>query len=70
MEDPHIEREVPAAVLLESHKEYRGRWRSLYVVYFTTFLMALGFSIVITGVWPYLDKVSKEREANQIYPIT
>lgn len=21
------------------------------------FLMALGFSVVLTGVWPYLDKV-------------
>lgn len=54
MEDP----EPPPAVLLESHTEYRQRWRSLYVIYFTTFLMALAFSIVITGVWPYLDKVN------------
>lgn len=23
------------------------------------FLMSLGFSIILTGVWPYLDKVSK-----------
>lgn len=48
-------REPPA--LLESHAEYRKRWRSLYVIFFTTFLMAFGFSIVLTGVWPYLDKV-------------
>lgn len=26
-------------------------------MYFTMFLMALGFSVVLTGVWPYLDKV-------------
>lgn len=42
---------------LESKEEYKKRHRSLMVIYFTTFLMALGFSIVITGVWPYLDKV-------------
>lgn len=57
-----LEREPSAPpiepTLLESHTEYRKRWRSLYVIYFTTFLMALAFSIVITGVWPYLDKVS------------
>lgn len=45
-------------MLLESHSDYRKRKWSLVVIYFTTFLMALGFSIIITGVWPYLDKVS------------
>lgn len=58
MEDPHRD---PPDVLLESHTEYRKRWRSLYVIYFTTFLMALGFGIVLTGVWPYLDKVTDQR---------
>lgn len=56
MDDP----EPPAAAVLETHSDYRKRNRSLYVIYFTTFLMALGFSIVITGVWPYLDKVATE----------
>lgn len=42
---------------LETEEEYKDRWRSIYVIYFTMFLMSLGFSIVLTGVWPYLDKV-------------
>ncbi|XP_017772587.1 PREDICTED: major facilitator superfamily domain-containing protein 8-like [Nicrophorus vespilloides] len=42
---------------LESDEEYKERWFSIYVIYFTTFLMSLGFSIVVTGVWPYLDKL-------------
>lgn len=43
--------------VLETAKERRERWRSVYVIYFTMFQMSLGFSIVLTGVWPYLDKV-------------
>jgi ceroid-lipofuscinosis MFS transporter 7 len=34
---------------------------SLRIIYFTMFLISLGFSIVLTGIWPYLDKVSDER---------
>ncbi|CAH2084343.1 unnamed protein product [Euphydryas editha] len=42
---------------LETAQEHRERWRSVYVIYFTMFQMSLGFSIVLTGVWPYLDKL-------------
>ncbi|XP_066253732.1 major facilitator superfamily domain-containing protein 8 [Euwallacea similis] len=42
---------------LETVQQHRERWRSIYVVYFTMFMMSLGFSIVVTGVWPYLDKL-------------
>ncbi|XP_041979710.1 major facilitator superfamily domain-containing protein 8 [Aricia agestis] len=42
---------------LESARERRQRWRSVYVIYFTMFQMSLGFSIVLTGVYPYLDKL-------------
>lgn len=52
VQEPVIAREV-----LESVKERRERWRSIYVIYFTMFQMSLGFSIVLTGVWPYLDKL-------------
>ncbi|GLV43714.1 Cln7 [Carabus blaptoides fortunei] len=51
---------VPADVAssgLETESEYRERWISIRVIYFTMFLMSLGFSIIITGVWPYLDKL-------------
>ncbi|KAK0159629.1 hypothetical protein PV327_010724 [Microctonus hyperodae] len=42
---------------LETLVEKSQRWRSIYVIYFTMFLMSLGFSIVLTGVWPYLDEL-------------
>lgn len=42
---------------LETEQQYRERWTSIRVIYFTMFLMSLGFSIILTGVWPYLDKV-------------
>ncbi|CAH0586745.1 unnamed protein product [Chrysodeixis includens] len=47
----------PQPPILETPQEYRERWRSVYVIYFTMFQMSLGFSIVLTGVWPYLDKL-------------
>lgn len=43
---------------IENARARRERWRSVYVIYFTMFQMSLGFSIVLTGVWPYLDKAS------------
>lgn len=44
---------------LETDKERDERFRSLRIIYFTMFLISLGFSIVLTGIWPYLDKVCK-----------
>uniref|UniRef100_A0A6P7GDR8 LOW QUALITY PROTEIN: major facilitator superfamily domain-containing protein 8 n=1 Tax=Diabrotica virgifera virgifera TaxID=50390 RepID=A0A6P7GDR8_DIAVI len=44
---------------LETPEQYKERWRSIYIVYFTMFLISLGFSIIVTGVWPYLDKYNK-----------
>lgn len=43
---------------IENERARRERWRSVYIIYFTMFQMSLGFSIVLTGVWPYLDKAS------------
>uniref|UniRef100_A0A8C7WRP1 Uncharacterized protein n=1 Tax=Oryzias sinensis TaxID=183150 RepID=A0A8C7WRP1_9TELE len=34
-----------------------SRWRSIRVMYFTMFLSSVGFTIVITSLWPYLEKV-------------
>ncbi|XP_063909140.1 major facilitator superfamily domain-containing protein 8 [Zophobas morio] len=42
---------------LETEQQYKERWRSIYIIYFTMFLISLGFSIIVTGVWPYLDKL-------------
>lgn len=49
---------------LETEVERKERWRSVYVIYFTMFLMSLGFSIILTGVWPYLDKVYNIKTKN------
>ncbi|XP_049544764.1 major facilitator superfamily domain-containing protein 8-like [Anopheles darlingi] len=42
---------------LESPEECTERWTSIRIIYYTMFLMSLGFSIILTGVWPYLDKL-------------
>ena len=34
-----------------------ARWRSIKTMYVTNFLNAVGFSIVMTSVWPYLLKL-------------
>lgn len=58
------EAEPKEPLVLETPAEKRARHHSHYVVYVTTFVMSIGFSIVLTGVWPYLQQldptVSKE----------
>lgn len=44
-------------VKLETDNHYKERWMSIRITYFTMFIMSLGFSITITGIWPFLDKV-------------
>ena len=43
---------------LETKEEKRLRFQSHKIVYFTAFIMSMGFSIVLTSVWPYLKQVS------------
>ncbi|XP_043068503.2 major facilitator superfamily domain-containing protein 8 isoform X1 [Drosophila bipectinata] len=45
---------------LETLEEYKQRWRSVRIIYFTMFLMALGFSIILTGIWPFLKKLDPD----------
>ncbi|XP_055620049.1 major facilitator superfamily domain-containing protein 8-like isoform X2 [Toxorhynchites rutilus septentrionalis] len=42
---------------LETEVEYRQRWISIRVLYFTSYLMFLAFGIVATGIWPYLKNL-------------
>lgn len=44
--------------------EHKSRWRSIRVMYFTMFLSSVGFTIVITSLWPYLQKVDKSADAS------
>ncbi|XP_042882466.1 major facilitator superfamily domain-containing protein 8-like, partial [Penaeus japonicus] len=50
--------------VLETAAERRARRHSHWIIYITAFVMSTGFSIVLTGVWPYLQQldagVSKE----------
>jgi MFS transporter, ceroid-lipofuscinosis neuronal protein 7 len=39
-------------IQLETDQEKKERLRSLWIIYFTMFLISLGFSIVLTGIWP------------------
>lgn len=55
---------------LETAQQYRERWRSVYIVYFTMFMVSLGFSIIVTGVWPYLDKVCTNSTKSFIIKLT
>ncbi|XP_056156401.1 major facilitator superfamily domain-containing protein 8 [Lampris incognitus] len=44
-------------------EDYKSRWRSIRVMYFTMFLSSVGFTIVITSLWPYLQKVDDSSNA-------
>ncbi|XP_015200339.1 major facilitator superfamily domain-containing protein 8 isoform X3 [Lepisosteus oculatus] len=50
--------------IAETLSEYRSRWRSIRVMYLTMFLSSVGFSIVITSVWPYLQKIDDSADAS------
>lgn len=47
---------------LETFAEYKRRWWSICVIYVTIFLMTMGFSMTLTAVWPYLEKVDPSAE--------
>jgi hypothetical protein len=51
------EQDSKGQTMLETEHERQSRLTSLRIIYFTMFLMTLGFSIILTGIWPYLDKV-------------
>lgn len=45
-------------------ENYSSRWRSIRVMYFTMFLSSVGFTIVITSLWPYLEKIDDSANAS------
>ncbi|XP_051958866.1 major facilitator superfamily domain-containing protein 8 isoform X5 [Xyrauchen texanus] len=42
----------------------RCRWRSIRVMNFTMFLSSIGFTIVITSIWPYLKNIDNSADAS------
>ncbi|KAM4612146.1 major facilitator superfamily domain-containing protein 8 [Polymixia lowei] len=45
-------------------EDYKSRWSSIRVMYFTMFLSSVGFTIVITSLWPYLQKIDDSANAS------
>ncbi|KAL2079456.1 hypothetical protein ACEWY4_025200 [Coilia grayii] len=43
---------------------YKSRWRSIRVMYFTMFLSSVGFTIVITSIWPFLQRIDTTADAS------
>ncbi|XP_069487203.1 major facilitator superfamily domain-containing protein 8 [Ambystoma mexicanum] len=48
----------------ETSQHYRSRWWSIRIMYLTMFLSSVGFSIVITSIWPYLHKIDATADAS------
>ena len=44
-------------VWLQKVKSVNSRLRSLYIVHLSMLIVALGASIIFTGVWPYIQEV-------------
>ena len=57
-------------VWLQKIKRVNSRLRSLYIVHLSMLIVALGASIIFTGVWPYIQEVSaKDGESFLRYSI-
>ena len=41
----------------EDPSERKSRMRSIYIIHFAMLIFSLGFSIILTGVYPYLKQV-------------
>ncbi|ROT64313.1 putative major facilitator superfamily domain-containing protein 8 [Penaeus vannamei] len=50
------------SLVLETAAERKARKRSHWVAYTTMFVMSIGFSIVLSGVWPYLHELEPSLE--------
>jgi len=42
---------------LETDEQRRTRHKSHLIIYITSFTMSIGFSMVLTPIWPYLKQV-------------
>jgi len=46
----------------ESKRDRKARYRSLYIVHTSALVFSLGFSIVLTGILPYLRRLTKMQD--------
>ncbi|KAB7501031.1 Major facilitator superfamily domain-containing protein 8 [Armadillidium nasatum] len=54
------------SLILETPEERRSRKRSHWVAYATVCVMTVGFSCVLSGVWPYLHSLDKSRSLDAL----
>ncbi|XP_065069106.1 major facilitator superfamily domain-containing protein 8-like [Rhopilema esculentum] len=47
----------------ETPEEYKSRWRTIRITYLTMALSAMEFAIILPSIWPYLQKVDQEVNA-------
>jgi ceroid-lipofuscinosis MFS transporter 7 len=45
---------------VEDPADRKSRMRSIYIIHFAMLIFSLGFSIILTGVYPYLKQVSND----------
>uniref|UniRef100_A0A8C5M906 Major facilitator superfamily domain containing 8 n=1 Tax=Leptobrachium leishanense TaxID=445787 RepID=A0A8C5M906_9ANUR len=50
--------------VVESQQQNKNRWWSIRVMYLTLFLSSVGFSIVMTSIWPYLQKIDASADTS------
>ena len=50
---------MPEDAANESKSQRRARLRSLYIVHLGMFIFMLGYSIILTGVYPYMRQVRR-----------
>ncbi|XP_044129466.1 major facilitator superfamily domain-containing protein 8 [Bufo gargarizans] len=50
--------------VVETQQEHKSRWWSIRVMYLTMFLSSVGFSIVMTSIWPYLQKIDPSTDTS------
>ncbi|XP_071975492.1 major facilitator superfamily domain-containing protein 8 isoform X2 [Engystomops pustulosus] len=53
-----------SGLIVESQQEHKSRWWSIRVMYLTMFLSSVGFSIVVTSIWPYLQKIDPSADTS------
>ncbi|XP_077984078.1 major facilitator superfamily domain-containing protein 8-like [Glandiceps talaboti] len=59
---PLLEKTRDSAIFEETDEDNRRRWRSIRVMYLTMFVASLGFSIVVTSIWPYLQSIAPTKD--------
>lgn len=55
-----------AGLRVQTEKEQKERFVSHYIVYFTQFNVVFAYSTIITGIWPYLNKLDPSADKSNL----